>query len=437
VEDHKGRLVAIEGVIRDVTEQRRQEERERLLAKAGELLGTVLDDRLTLRRLAELVVPPLADWCSVEAIEPNGHTIGLGGSHVDPAKTPLIDILQTQYPPERDGILARSRVLTTGQAVLMETMSDDLLQANSLDREGLLLWQQLGCSSLMAVPLRARGHMLGLLTLCVAGSERKYWRDDLALAEELANRAALAIDNARLLREAQEAIRVRDEFLSVAAHELKTPTTSLRGFAQLLARRVQTNTPLDVTQVRRMVETIDRQSGRLTRLITQLLEVSRIQGGRLNLDRAPTDLAQLARHVVQEMETAAASHTFVLEIADPLVADLDPLRLEHVLINLLDNAVKYSARGSTVTVFAGKAEPGKAVLHITDEGPGIDPEHRERIFQRFFQTRTGHAGGIGLGLYVSRQIVELHGGTLELESPPQGGSRFVVTLPMLPEATDQ
>jgi signal transduction histidine kinase len=318
--------------------------------------------------------------------------------------------------------------------VLIETMREDVLRANSDGPESLALWQQLGCESLMVVPVQARGHLLGLLTLGMAGSGRRYGHDDLAFAGELANRAALAIDNARLLREAQEAIRVRDEFLSVAAHELKTPTTSLRGFAQLLARRVEANRPLDVAQVRRMVETIDRQSGRLTRLITQLLEVSRIQGGRLTLDRAPTDLAPLVRRVVQEIETAAPFHTFVLEIFEPLLADLDPLRIEHVLINLLDNAVRYSARGSTVTVYAGKLEPGRAMLHITDEGPGINPELRDRIFQRFFQTRTTHMGGIGLGLYASRQIVELHGGTLELESPPQGGSRFVVTLPLLPEA---
>lgn len=224
--------------------------------------------------------------------------------------------------------------------------------------------------------------------------------------------------------EAQEAIRVRDEFLAVAAHELKTPLTSLRGFAQWLAATLESDTP-DRDRELRALRAIDRQSMKLARLIDELLDLARLQSGKLDLARTRADLVALVSEAV-DAARARSDRTFTLNAPSSLIAYVDPLRFEQVVTNLLDNAVKFSPADKPIEVEV-RAEPAdRYAVVVRDHGIGIPQFDRDHLFEPFFQG-THRLGGMGLGLPISREIVERHGGTLAVEFPADGGTRMVVT----------
>jgi signal transduction histidine kinase len=230
---------------------------------------------------------------------------------------------------------------------------------------------------------------------------------------------------------AEAAIQARDEFLSVAAHELKTPLTGLRANAQLIARKLRKG-GMDVPAwLADGLRIIDQQSGRLARLIGQVLDVSRLDQDKLVAERTATDLAALAEKLVAAFRARTTRHTFVLAAEPGLVADVDPTRIEQVMSNLIDNAIKYSPDGGQIDVEVCRAEGDRARLAVRDRGIGIPPEKREAVFARFYQAHADdHRSGLGLGLYISRQIVDMHDGTILAEFPPDGGTRFVVLLPV-------
>jgi signal transduction histidine kinase/predicted hydrocarbon binding protein len=273
--------------------------------------------------------------------------------------------------------------------------------------------------------------------------QRKRMEDELRQSHENLERrveartAELTAANERLRQEIAERRRaeeVRDEFLSVAAHELKTPMTSLRGFAQLLLLQADKGEATEPERLRQALTAIDEQSGKLSRLVGQLLDISRLEAGRLVLERKITDVASLVEDVVAAAVAAARAttsrHSFKVTGTRPVVAFVDPLRLEQVLTNLVDNAVKYSPKGGPIEIDVSK---GKAEVRVAvkDRGIGVPSEHRARIFDRFYQAHAEHRlGGMGLGLYISRQIVDLHGGRLEARYPAGGGTEVVVKVPV-------
>jgi signal transduction histidine kinase len=230
--------------------------------------------------------------------------------------------------------------------------------------------------------------------------------------------------------QAEEALRLRDEFLSVAAHELKTPITSVLASAQLIARQVEKRASLDPARLMDRVRTIDRQAGKLGRLVAQLLDVGRLEAGKLSLEPAETDLVALVEGVAGTLQAQTTKHVLALRAPARIETLIDPLRIEQVVTNLLDNAIKFSPGGGTIQVEVSTPDADTVRLAVSDRGIGIPPDRRARIFERFYQAHgDDHRSGMGLGLYISRQIVELHGGHIEAEFPPEGGTRFVVTLP--------
>ena len=268
--------------------------------------------------------------------------------------------------------------------------------------------------------------------------QRKRIEDELRRSHESLERrvrertAELLEANEQLRREIAERKRAeeaRDEFLSVAAHELKTPLTSLRGFAQLLARPPGEGS-LEAERLGPALRAIDQQSEKLSRLVTRLLDVSRIAAGRLVLERRVTDVVALVEGVVATARAWTEHHGLTIRAPAAVLALVDPLRLEQVLTNLLDNAVKYSPEGGAIEVEVSKT--GQEVrIAVTHHGIGIPDEHREHIFERFYQAHGDRGvGGMGLGLYISHQIVDLHQGRLTAEQPQAGGTRIVVHLPV-------
>jgi PAS domain S-box-containing protein len=235
----------------------------------------------------------------------------------------------------------------------------------------------------------------------------------------------------RARREVEEALRLRDEFMSIASHELRTPIAALQAQAQLILRRAQRAGQLEPQRVLQAFETMNSQAGRLNRLVNQLLDISRIESGKLELELELADLVSLVKQVVANIHSRSDRHPINLEAPASLEAEIDPLRLEQVVVNLLDNAVKYSPDGGDIHVWLGRTDPGTVALSIRDHGLGIPPDKRGEIFERFYQAHgSGHRSGLGLGLYICRQIVEMHGGSIAAEFPPDGGTRMFVQLPV-------
>ncbi len=255
----------------------------------------------------------------------------------------------------------------------------------------------------------------------------------IAEREARATIQKIALDNARLYQAAQEAIVHREEFLSVAAHELKTPITSVRAAAQLLLRRVPEGEPTKPELMTRMLSVLDLETEKLGRLVNQLLDVSRVHAAQLSLDRTDVDVAQLVRSTVERTESQVTRHSFVVQGLHTALASVDSLRIEQVLTNLLDNAVKYSPRAGDITVDVSQPDSQWIQISVRDHGIGLSPDQCERVFERFFRAaENDRTTGLGLGLYISREIAERHGGRLWAETPEDGGSRFVMQLPLVP-----
>ncbi len=308
--------------------------------------------------------------------------------------------------------------------LLLSEVTDDTLRALSIDGAQLEEYRRMGLSSMIVAPLVARGVPIGVVTFARRGA-RVYDADDVVLAEELARRAALAIDNARLLKRANAAVAVRDEFLSVAGHELNTPLTGLK---LLLAAASRPTIPRD--QEAAKLEAATRQVDRLSRLVTQLLDVSRIGEGRVCIEKEPFDLARVVDDVIAGVADDAqrAGSEIVARVARPCCGSWDRVRVEQVVTNLLSNAIKYGA-GKPIHVELDAMED-RVRLVVRDHGIGIERDSQRRVFERFERAASArHYGGFGLGLWITRQVVVASGGSITLESALGQGSTFSVYLP--------
>jgi len=297
-----------------------------------------------------------------------------------------------------------------------------------------------GCTSLIGVPLGVERRVLGVL-LVGTRRHRRFVEADLDFLQIVADRVALAIDRARLYEaeqtarraaaEAGYAVRQRDEFLSVAAHELKTPVTSMRGLSEWLGRMADRGAQVAPAQQHRALVMIHRQAQNLSRLVTQLLEMSRLDADRLSLECQDENVTELLRRAVDQAQTLTDQHQLLLTAAPDVHATVDAFRFEQVVTNLLDNAMKYSPEGGPIEIALTQPAPDRVRLAVRDHGIGIPPGQEAVIFERFFQGhRNSHRSGLGLGLYLSQQIVGEHGGHLRAESVGGGGSRFTVEIPV-------
>jgi PAS domain S-box-containing protein len=411
----------------DITRERRAVDRLRLLGEASRILASQLKYRETLTAMAQLTVPGVADWCAVDLVSENGQLENVVRMHADPVKARWGERLRF-YSPRPDSPSLTQQVLRTGKGLLATEISDELLQASAQDAEHLRLLRTIGVRSAVIVPLRAADRPLGVLSLAYAESGRRYDAEDLAFAEDLGTRVAMAIENSRLYSQAQEAIGIRDQFLSIASHELKTPLTSLTLQVSGLARLVAAGA-VDPPKLQSRVTRMEQQTGRLATLIEDLLDVSRISTGRLVLQPEPMDLVALAREVIENHSDEAdrAGNLVSLRAPDQLVGRWDRNRLDQVLSNLLANALKYAA-GQPVDLVLD-SDGAEVVIAVSDRGPGISPQDQRRIFKQFERASSPNMAGLGLGLWIVSRVVEGHGGSVSVTSEPGEGATFTVRLP--------
>jgi PAS domain S-box-containing protein len=423
------------GSVIDITERRRREDLQRFLAEAGTALASSLDYATTLATVARLAVPSLADWCMVDLLEEDGSSRRVEVVVADPADAPLAEQAR-RFPARLDGNPTHppTRALREGRPVLVPDMLLEHLSSQAHDAEHARVMAAIHPVSLMAIPLVARERTLGALTfITTIRSGRRYGEVEIVALEDLARRAALSVDNARLYRDAQRAVQLRDEFLSIASHELKTPLTPLALKLQQLTRELQAQ---PAPQVQRLLGHLDvsrQQVKRLTELVNDLVDVAHLSAGRMRIEREEVELTALVREVAVRFQPQAerARSPLVLELEGPVVGQWDRLRLEQVVSNLLSNAMKYGA-GHPVTIRL-QAVGARARLVVRDQGIGIDPEALPHIFHKFERgVSERHYGGLGLGLYVTQQILQAMGGTVTAESIPGQGATFTVELPLSP-----
>ncbi|MGA8810636.1 MAG: ATP-binding protein, partial [Thermoanaerobaculia bacterium] len=419
----------------DVHDAKVTDDARRFLAKATELFSSSLNYEETLKTLTSLAVPEMADWCAVDMadeVSPPFRRIAI--SHVDPAKTELAWELYRKYPPDPETSQIAA-VLRTGKSVLVSTIPEGMIESFVKNEEQLRIAREVGLMSWMIVPLRSRGRVLGAISFISSDSQRRFTEVDLRHAEEFARRASVAIDNAMLYRDAQEANRAKDEFLATLSHELRTPMTSILGWARLLRMGLPSE------EENGAVEAIEKSALVQAQLIDDILDVSRIISGKLRVDTEPVDLRTIAEAALTTVHPAAqAKNIEILTSFPPALPAVagDEGRLQQVIWNLLSNAIKFTPRGGTVTV---RITAAGSLLRMTvkDTGEGISSDFLPHVFEAFRQqdsSTTRVHGGIGLGLAIVRYIVELHGGRATVESAGSGkGSTFTVELPVLESAS--
>jgi PAS domain S-box-containing protein len=433
VHDEAGRVARWFGTSTDIHEQKRAEESSRYLAEASAALATVVDYESTLQKVANLAVPYFADWSAVDVAE-NGNLRRLAVAHQDASKVGLAHELMRQYPPDPQAPNGVFAVFRTGKPEIIGEITDDLLVKGAKDD----LIRSLGLKSYICVPLIVAGETLGVLTFATAESGRRYTEADLALATDLAQRAAVAVENTRLYQALRETDRRKDEFLATLAHELRNPLAPIRNALQIL------NMPrVDAETVQRSREMMDRQVHHLVRLVDDLLDVSRVMRGKIELRKERVELASVVARAVETVQPLvdAQGHQLSVRISpESLLLDGDPVRLAQVIGNLLTNAAKYTESNGRIWLTADR-DGDMAVLRVRDSGIGIAPNMLPRIFELFVQVdhaSTKAQGGLGIGLTLVKNLVEMHNGTVVARSEGLGkGSEFIVRLPISVGVLDQ
>jgi PAS domain S-box-containing protein len=555
--DSRGVIIGASGVEQDITERIRAEQGLRLLAEASTRLSESLDYEITLNQVADLIISLMADWCAIYLVDERGEINRVAVAHQDPDKVRLAREVARRYPTIKDQSAGVPKVLRTGEPELYPQIPDEALVNAAHDEEHLRMLREVGFKSAIVVPLRARGSIIGTLSLVTSESLRQYDEADLAIAQQLADKAALAVDNAWLYQQAEaqraslkttldsiaegvisvdrhlrvvranryaldmlgtaeeslitgrpvaevlpvvagekaeafnlddfirgcmteqkallredlwlkararrdiaisltaapeegngtgahgaavafadishrrEIDELRDSIISMVSHELRTPIHHVRGYASSL---LQADVQWDEGTRQDFIRSIDSEAGRLGKLVSNILEMSRIgSGGASALKLVPTDTKEMVKEGVEEASFQLQRHDILVNTPESLPrAMADSERIKLVLTNLLDNAAKYSPAGSRIRVSARTGQ-NEVIFSVEDEGPGIPAEERERIFERFtrlYQSGASQIPGTGLGLAICRMIVSSHNGRIWVDSGPGGGSTFCFTLPV-------
>lgn len=456
--DTGGKIELAVGITTDITEEkryqleraelldseRRARERaesaevgERFLSEATAILNSSLEYERTLERVTALAVPTLADWCSIELVGEDGQLRMVNLASADPAQKELIERIRERYPRPTTSLIGAPEVVRSGRAQ-MGDVDDRTLAAVAHDQGHLEVLRSLGFTSYVVVPISARGRVFGSLSLALTrASGRRYGRQQLEIAEHLGRRAGLAIDNARLYRDAQEASRTREQVLAVVSHDLRNPLSVILMSAASTLRRARASQ--DAWLVKQ-TEAVHRSASRMERLIADLLDMASIHTGKLKIEPKPLAIGDVIREAVDFHQPLALEHGIdlgaLVEVPPETVGLFDRERVLQVLSNLIGNALKFCKAGDRVSLGVRRQEAGgdaDLVVTIADTGPGISRAEQQHVFEPYWSAARNGKTGTGLGLFITRGIVEAHGGHIWVESEPGRGTKFFFTLPRPPQ----
>ena len=424
--DAAGHPMYLLGISEDITERKRIEKEQQFLAEVSVELSTSLEYEQTLANVARLVVQHFADWSAVDVMDEEGQLTRLKVASADPDQAALCEVLE-QMPPDRDLPHLMRSVIESKRPIVVEQVTLQYIESLVQGPGHLQALLATGVTSFVAVPLLMRGRPLGALFLGSSTLSRVFGQGDLRLAEALADRAATAIENARLYRSSVHATHLRDQVLGVVAHDLRNPLSTIL----LQASSIKRQGPEPERRSEKALGVIHRAATRMNRLIQDLLDVALMEAGQLAIERARLSAGGLIDEAVDMQRPLASSSSLELRVeVDPDVAEVwgDRDRLLQVFENLIGNAIKFTQAGGRITAGATSRDD-EVVFRVADTGCGIPSENLPRVFDRFWQaTRTGRRGA-GLGLPITKGIVEAHGGRIWVESTAGRGSTFFFTIP--------
>jgi PAS domain S-box-containing protein len=424
--DAAGHPAFLLGIAEDITEQKRIEKEQRFLSEVSVTLSASLEYEQTLANLTRLAVQNVADWAAVDVTNEQGRLSRLKVACADPRQTALCAFLE-EMPFDRDLPHLMRSVVESKKPILVKHVTPEYIESLAQGPGHLQALLATGITSFVAVPILMRTQPLGALMLGASTLSRVYGQHDLRLAEALADRAAMAIENARLYRASVHATHLRDQVLSVVAHDLRNPLSAILLQVETLIRR-----SADPEQrSEKVYETIHRAATRMNRLIQDLLDVALMEAGQLTIEPSRVSASDLIAGAVEMLRPLAASSA--LDLRGNLGRDVPEIwgdrdRLLQVFENLIGNAIKFTKPGGRITVSAA-SKAHEVIFRVTDTGSGIAPEKLPRVFDRFWQATRANRQGAGLGLPITKGIVEAHGGRIWVESTPNRGTTFSFTIP--------
>ncbi|HWN68649.1 MAG TPA: HAMP domain-containing sensor histidine kinase [Haliangium sp.] len=440
--DPDDRVTSCKTTLTDISALKRSEEKLRFLAQASAVLASSFDYSATLAEVVRMTVPLLADLCFVDLDEEsnqensqeNGPEDGtlyrVEVAFADPRKQSLADAMRRLAPSPR-GTSPQAEILRSGEPIFLPEGTAARLYRAIADRlEHETLIKACHARSLMFVPLMARGRTLGVATFVMAESDRHFSSADMAMAQDLAARAAMAIDNAQLYRQAQKAIRAREDMLSIVSHDLKNPLLAIMLGATVL---LHPSAQMDAGMRQKSLEVINRSAQQMERIIHDLLDMSSIAAGHLSIELGEHELDALIHDAFESLLPLAKKKGLGLTLDGPggsCRVLCDRGRVLQVFSNLIGNAIKFTSTGGSIAMRA-RVQEQNALIAIQDTGPGIAEQLVQHVFKRHWQARETARNGLGLGLHISKGIVEAQGGTIWVESRPGAGSTFFFTIPLV------
>lgn len=431
IQNADGKITSSVLISTDISQEKRAESSQAFLTQVKSLLISTIDYHQILDRIAGSAIPYLADGCMVDILEGDGIKRVLT-KHRDPYTQGLMDELQRRFPPRMDSPQPSARAMRTGRPELLKDIDIDLVQKNTFDENHALLIDRIGIRSHMTIPLQIRGKIIGALSLFVCEGRPRYDEKDFSVAQELGRHASVAIDNAKLYRDAKSAIQLRDDFISIASHELRTPITSLNLQLEVLNNLVQGLKENDDSTVlmRKFMSSTNNQLRRLTRLVDDMLDISRISTGKLTLNFKKINVAMLAHDVLErfkdQLRAMEIEHQFIGDTG--IYCECDSERIDQVITNFMTNAIRYGGKKPIHVIIAD--DEHHVYIRVKDHGRGISKSDQGRIFKRFERAHTEEdVSGLGLGLYINTKIIEEHKGKIFIDSEPGKGSTFSVQLP--------
>jgi signal transduction histidine kinase/CheY-like chemotaxis protein len=431
----RARLYAAEKRAKEIAEASRR--RSDVLVQASALLGSSLDYTVTLHALLQALVPGFADWCTVEIEEEDKRGAPPLVAHVDPSKAAAVLELNLLYRKRTELENTLSVTMLSGKSLLYTDITMDRVRAGLPNAPELwALYESVGITATLVVPIAARGRVLGAMALNLSTTERRYDQDDLATAEALGQRIGIAIDNARLFRDAREADRKKDDFLAMLGHELRNPLAPIVTALDVMNAR-------DTEAFAQERAVVSRHVRHLLRLVDDLLDVSRVTRGKIQLDRVRCSASDVLAEAIEMATPVIRERGHRLTTAStpepPAIVMADHVRLAQAVANVLLNAAKYTEPGGEITASAVTDGPD-AVIRVRDTGRGIPKETLPSIFDLFVQGDTSldrANGGLGIGLTVVKSVVELHGGSVSAHSEGVGrGTEIAIRIPLAPSLPD-
>ena len=420
----------------DISERKSKEDKLRFMVESEKILSATPDFHTRLAEKAKLLVPLLADWCTINIVNDDGSVSRIAILHRDPDKISMLEEFATLSAEESNSKSGMYNVIRTGIAELYPVLSEEILAGAGASSERLALAHALRPCSAMIVPILSSGRVLGALSLSYAESDRRYSEDDLEFMQEFCYHLGVLVDNARLYKEIAERDAAKDAFLAALSHELRNPLAPIRSSLELLRLQCADAAVLEQLGI------IEHQFDGMTKILNDLLDVTRFTQGKLHLEKRPLDARMVAERVLKGNDAFLRKrniHPHIELPAEPVLIDADETRLEQALTNIVHNAEKFTPPNGNIWIEL-HSHGGQASISIRDDGIGISETDLPRIFDRHYQSprnRPHQKSGLGLGLVLVREIVSLHDGQIEAQSEGPGkGSRFVVTLPLIHEPLD-